>query len=430
VLPVYLKLINPLVIDAQGGLWRGRVGRAVDDARSQGRDGVIIRNIRDSASSYATPNTTYIAFDEGQIKSALGNRGTYDPAERDMTFASRRRADGTLPIRPKTDLDPQQAQVQRELIEIVNDRGRADRAYNDLDDSHGGKVIGTDIARFLHPAYHSRRGRMRHTPSTSRPASAYAEDRLAREIGSPPDPRPGYTAPQLLMTAGGVASGKSTVITDDVVAAADLVSDGQMKNPAKAIATIEQALRNGWIVEVRYVHRPFDDAAASAVQRGLRSGRWGPLAELPALHMAAQRAVVAVERHFADDPRVTVLAWRNETGRQPVEIPVNALAEGGDARYTDVGELDATVQRQLDSQRPAPDADQLTHQLYQLIAQPAGPGLGPDQSQVDRLRAASGQQGAGQSDAQGPGQPAPDDLNPPDNRFASRRPRSPQGNRM
>lgn len=84
--PFYVKLENPLVIDAAGKEWReaqarGKTSDVIEQARAEGRDGVIIRDVRDNynnntAKTRATD--TFVAFDPTQIKS-VNNRGTFDP---------------------------------------------------------------------------------------------------------------------------------------------------------------------------------------------------------------------------------------------------------------------------------------------------------------------------------------------------------------
>jgi hypothetical protein len=89
VIPVYLALENPLIVDWQDAVRRsGGEGDSFDAellneiaSEAQGKyDGLIIRGIRDGAGPDAGEIAdTYIAFRPEQIKSAIGNRGTFDP---------------------------------------------------------------------------------------------------------------------------------------------------------------------------------------------------------------------------------------------------------------------------------------------------------------------------------------------------------------
>jgi hypothetical protein len=75
IVPVYLRLIRPLVLDANGGSFIN-VGKyhvmsdAIADAQQQRHDGLIIHNLMDAA-TVRTPATHYAVFAVTQIKSAI-----------------------------------------------------------------------------------------------------------------------------------------------------------------------------------------------------------------------------------------------------------------------------------------------------------------------------------------------------------------------
>ena len=60
------------------------------DKESKYTDGSIIRNVIDEGQYYggSGPNDVFVAFDPTQIKSATQNRGTFDPKNPDITFAT------------------------------------------------------------------------------------------------------------------------------------------------------------------------------------------------------------------------------------------------------------------------------------------------------------------------------------------------------
>lgn len=99
VVPAYLRMENPLIVDGLGREWReaqrrGRTSDVIAEARAGGHDGVIIRNVRDDYTGFGRGSAriatdTYVVFDSRQIKSATGNRGTFDPADPSIV-ASRR----------------------------------------------------------------------------------------------------------------------------------------------------------------------------------------------------------------------------------------------------------------------------------------------------------------------------------------------------
>jgi hypothetical protein len=77
VMPVYLSLQNPLVItDADGSRYPEMTRLNVADLEAQGYDGVIYN---DHSEGDRVDLAEVVAFRSTQIKSATGNRGTFDP---------------------------------------------------------------------------------------------------------------------------------------------------------------------------------------------------------------------------------------------------------------------------------------------------------------------------------------------------------------
>jgi len=81
IMPVYLSIKNPLVFDAKGenpeGI--GGIDPLIQRAKRAGHDGVIILNFDDAAGLANDNAEHYIVFNPEQIKSAVGNAGTFDP---------------------------------------------------------------------------------------------------------------------------------------------------------------------------------------------------------------------------------------------------------------------------------------------------------------------------------------------------------------
>ncbi|MCF6783714.1 LPD23 domain-containing protein [Stutzerimonas stutzeri] len=106
VMPVFIKLENPLLVDCEQWARRfgtlaegfkfgeGRVAydirwfkhEAIAQARADGHDGVIFTNGYDGVPVEGAIN--YAVFESSQIKSAIGNRGTYDPSSDDIRLRS------------------------------------------------------------------------------------------------------------------------------------------------------------------------------------------------------------------------------------------------------------------------------------------------------------------------------------------------------
>ncbi len=85
--PAFVSLYNPLVIES--GQWKN-MREYIAEAKRNGNDGVLIRNIEDSAIDIRSPryesNSDVVAFSPNQIKSATDNVGTYDSRENDIRF--------------------------------------------------------------------------------------------------------------------------------------------------------------------------------------------------------------------------------------------------------------------------------------------------------------------------------------------------------
>lgn len=79
VMPVYLSLKNPLIVDFQEtGI--ETLAEDIEEAKSNGHDGLISLNYDDGGVS-----NHYIAFSPNQIKSAIGNSGIFLPGSSSMS---------------------------------------------------------------------------------------------------------------------------------------------------------------------------------------------------------------------------------------------------------------------------------------------------------------------------------------------------------
>jgi hypothetical protein len=96
VVDAFLSIKNPLTLDAQGKHWReAQQSISKEDfvakAKSDGYDGVVIRNVRDSYDSMRTgrdpSSDVYVAFASNQIKSASKNSGEFNPDNPDIRFS-------------------------------------------------------------------------------------------------------------------------------------------------------------------------------------------------------------------------------------------------------------------------------------------------------------------------------------------------------
>lgn len=108
IVPLYVKMERPLEIDAGGAKWNnipvpwqaftpttfGNLPRnAVDSravvawAKEHGYDGVVLRNLRDPVTAgRSKPSDIYVVFEPTQVKSAIGNRGTFEQTSPNVLF--------------------------------------------------------------------------------------------------------------------------------------------------------------------------------------------------------------------------------------------------------------------------------------------------------------------------------------------------------
>ncbi|RRV28908.1 hypothetical protein EGJ86_23540 [Pseudomonas sp. o96-267] len=137
VMPVFLRMENPLIVDCKE--WARRFGtldegfaftpndvaynirwfkkEAIAEARAKGHDGVIFEGGYD-----ATPvanAVTYAAFEATQIKSAIGNVGTFDPNNPNIQFSQ---------LAPGTDSPAFRDWFGKSMV--VDDDGKPKRMYH------------------------------------------------------------------------------------------------------------------------------------------------------------------------------------------------------------------------------------------------------------------------------------------------------------
>lgn len=87
IVPVYLSMKDPLVHDFRGGDYTDQpFSELLQDAKDDGNDGVIMKNVADAAIGDALSDV-YVVFNPTQIKSALGNAGKFSKKDPRITDA-------------------------------------------------------------------------------------------------------------------------------------------------------------------------------------------------------------------------------------------------------------------------------------------------------------------------------------------------------
>ena len=82
IIPVYLKLTNPLTYDYRNKSRDVSFADLIDDAILSSNDGAIFRNVKDPL-----PGNVFVVFNPNQIKSAIGNTGEFSESNNDIRFS-------------------------------------------------------------------------------------------------------------------------------------------------------------------------------------------------------------------------------------------------------------------------------------------------------------------------------------------------------
>ena len=142
VMPVHLNMTNPLVVDAEGKMYH-QVEHHILGAKKKGHDSVILRNVVDAPGSAGSLQThkhdAHIVFNPKQIKSAIGNRGTYDTTNPDITKAKggiisqlRRNGKGV-----SSELEAMRRMSQGHRVFVTHEQDEHPREVRSVSEFHG-----------------------------------------------------------------------------------------------------------------------------------------------------------------------------------------------------------------------------------------------------------------------------------------------------
>jgi hypothetical protein len=239
-----------------------------------------------------------------------------------------------LPRKPSPDFSKPQRKAWEQMLLLLQDQKRADESYNNLEDSENGKIISTDIARYLDKQYAQEpaQGKLRDIQPGWDLAWCYAEDRLQRELAQ------SGKGKLFRLMAGGWAAGKTHAIRH-LPNKPDLVWDGTLRDPLWAARVIEFALKSHWRVEIVYIYRNLELSLYGAIQRVAESGRQVPLEELPKSHQDAQQSILELSLNYAGTDDVSFLYIHNLGKKgaiaKPLKIDLKELELHGPLHYLD-----------------------------------------------------------------------------------------------
>lgn len=164
VLPLYLSMQNPMIVDAKGKKWRD-TERFVQEAKDGGHDGIIIKNSRDEYNNTGgggESSTVYAVFKPTQIKSAaepgilksrfdgrpigdISNNGDFNPENPSILFRSQRSTDEAMEFTMEGRADAES------LVNLAKAKDAAG-----LKKQVDGKF--TELAKFLNDGFHDAMG--------------------------------------------------------------------------------------------------------------------------------------------------------------------------------------------------------------------------------------------------------------------------------
>lgn len=241
--------------------------------------------------------------------------------------------------------------IEGELAtKLSRDFDAARREYEALADdaianTHGGKILNTDMARELSPAY---RGDRTLSAAVHEPASWFVKQLYRQKLAESPG------GAVVTFTAGGTGAGKTTAVESvpsvkAIVDRSALVYDTNMNTLDSSVSKIEQALAAGKTVVIVYVHRdPVEALVKGALPLAMRMGRTVPLAEHAKTHEGAARTVIQLAQRYANHERVVFRVVDNTRGKGKAVESDLSLPDG--AEYTGLREK---LRQALEAERAA-----------------------------------------------------------------------------
>ena len=232
------------------------------------------------------------------------------------------------------DVDPRMAARMNNIIKSIDELSPIEpekmgaspftlEAYKKLKTTDEGRIINADEARYLDPEFVAgkKAARVIHEE-----ASKLADEVFADRLKTVREGK----LPIAEFTAGGAGSGKTTALNNAGVdtSKANLVYDATLKTPKNAIAKIEQALKAGHDVNVKYILADPEAAWARALVRAQEQGREVPIEVFEQTHKGSLETIKKLALKYKDRPDVEIKAYDNRDKAEDIrEIPLEELAD-------------------------------------------------------------------------------------------------------
>jgi hypothetical protein len=198
----------------------------------------------------------------------------------------------------------------------INDYPNLVKKYNLLQESEGGKVLNTDLARELSDAYAKNRTL---SASVHEPSSAFIKQLYAQKLAEP-----AAEGSRVLFTAGGTGAGKTSSLAayPDLRKNSEMIYDTNMNKLESARKKIDQALDAGRQVDLVYTYRdPVEALTEGSLTRAMRmknelgSGRTVPLKEHIKTHTGSREVIGQLKDIYGDNPNVRIGIIDNRYGK-------------------------------------------------------------------------------------------------------------------
>jgi hypothetical protein len=203
----------------------------------------------------------------------------------------------------------------------LNDYEQLKAEYQAHEESKGGKIINTDVAREMSPEYRADRTK---SADVHEPASAFMKRYYAEKL-SQPTPRDKDNT--VVFSAGGTGAGKTTALNmleanDPALARSEMIYDTNMNKFETADQKIKQALDAKRKVRIIYTYRdPAEALEHGALARADRmekekgSGRTVPIEEHLKTHIGARKVIDELQKKYKNNPKVDIQVVDNSLGR-------------------------------------------------------------------------------------------------------------------
>lgn len=264
----------------------------------------------------------------------------------------------TPPSRPdrwRRELSDEELRVQNSANRQVDNN--LDELVSRYEDKFGRKLDLDDARELFDEFSASPSSRAEFGTAVHGPSSRIIDEIFDRRLNEPVPP--GATRPEVVFTAGGSGSGKSSItsVAGQRLDDADFIVDSTLAKYETAQSRIGQVIDSGRDVNVSFVYRdPVEAFVEGVLPRAAETGRIVPIEAFAAIHNNVRSTIGKLADEFGDSGRFSIDIYHNRTG-QPVEIIDNL----DDLPVSQVDNLTETLYGHLDE---AYESGRISQDIY------------------------------------------------------------------